>query len=56
MSIVDPDDWAKEDCSCGHRRYAHRDNIGALASGACTRAGCTCKAFAEYAPDEPWDY
>lgn len=23
---IDPDDWAKEDCACGHRRYAHGPN------------------------------
>lgn len=51
MSAIDPDDWAKEDCFCGHRRYAHDRN-----DGACRRDACTCKAFAEYAPDEPLDY
>lgn len=30
--MIDPDEWAKEDCACGHRRYAHRAN-----DGACTR-------------------
>lgn len=30
--MIDPDEWAKEDCECGHRRYAHRAN-----DGRCTR-------------------
>jgi len=25
-SSIDPDDWAKEDCVCGHRRHQHGPN------------------------------
>jgi hypothetical protein len=26
---VDADDWAKEDCECGHRRHGHQRGTGA---------------------------
>ena len=50
----DVDDYAKEDCSCGHPRHAHGGEIGdgPLGSGRCTRDGCSCPAFAEYIPGE----
>ena len=26
--MIDVDDWAKEDCACGHRRHQHAPNDG----------------------------
>jgi len=26
--VTDHDDWAKEDCACGHRRHAHDKGSG----------------------------
>ena len=32
--MIDPDDYAKEDCSCGHRRSRHP-----MSNGGCTGEG-----------------
>lgn len=47
--MIDHDDWAKTDCQCGHRRYAHSGGVGSCTRTKKTPAQpevpCPCRAF-----------
>lgn len=52
--MIDADDWAKEDCVCGHVRYAHK-----AGTGECSRTRIVTEKPADLPPandDDPFSW